>query len=211
MWNAAGELQDTLAVIPDSSLRRCVRRGRRRLPGPRRVRPRHDGFGAQRRAHGAEGRGVRLARQDVRDPRPTAPCASSNRAGECVHVARGRGGRHLARLPGEGRAGPRLGAPRGAARAALTGAHVVFWLDETRAHDAQIIAKVREYLRRARHRRASPSRSWRPPTRARTRSSASAAARTPSRSPATCCATTSPTCSRSWSSAPAPRCSRSSR
>ena len=40
-----------------------------RLPGPRRVRPGHDGLGAQRRAHGAEGRGVRLARQDVRDPR----------------------------------------------------------------------------------------------------------------------------------------------
>ena len=31
-------------------------------------------------------------------------------------------------------------------RGRLTGAHVVFWLDETRAHDAQIIAKVREYL-----------------------------------------------------------------
>jgi isocitrate dehydrogenase len=31
-------------------------------------------------------------------------------------------------------------------RGRLTGAHVVFWLDETRAHDAQLIAKVREYL-----------------------------------------------------------------
>ena len=31
-------------------------------------------------------------------------------------------------------------------RGRLSGAHVVFWLDETRAHDAQIIAKVREYL-----------------------------------------------------------------
>jgi isocitrate dehydrogenase len=31
-------------------------------------------------------------------------------------------------------------------RARLTGAHLVFWLDETRAHDAQVIAKVREYL-----------------------------------------------------------------
>ena len=37
----------------------------------------------------------------------------------------------------------------------------------------------------------------------------SARARTRSRSPATCCATTSPTCSRSWSSAPRPRCCRS--
>jgi isocitrate dehydrogenase len=31
-------------------------------------------------------------------------------------------------------------------RGRLTGAHVVFWLDETRAHDAQVIAKVRQYL-----------------------------------------------------------------
>jgi len=31
-------------------------------------------------------------------------------------------------------------------RARLTGADLVFWLDENRAHDAQIIAKVREYL-----------------------------------------------------------------
>jgi isocitrate dehydrogenase len=33
-----------------------------------------------------------------------------------------------------------------ARRGRLTGAHVVFWLDETRAHDAQLIAKVRRYL-----------------------------------------------------------------
>jgi isocitrate dehydrogenase len=31
-------------------------------------------------------------------------------------------------------------------RGRLTGAPVVFWLDETRAHDAQVIAKVRQYL-----------------------------------------------------------------
>jgi isocitrate dehydrogenase len=31
-------------------------------------------------------------------------------------------------------------------RGRLTGAHVVFWLDEGRAHDAQLIAKLRDYL-----------------------------------------------------------------
>jgi len=31
-------------------------------------------------------------------------------------------------------------------RARLSGADLVFWLDERRAHDAQVIAKVREYL-----------------------------------------------------------------
>src|SRR3546814_15089136 len=31
-------------------------------------------------------------------------------------------------------------------RARATGAPAAFWLDETRAHDAQVIAKVRRYL-----------------------------------------------------------------
>ena len=48
----------------------------------RRVRPGHDGLGAQRRAHGAEGRGVRLPRQDLRDRRRRAPCGSSTAAGD---------------------------------------------------------------------------------------------------------------------------------
>ena len=69
MWNAAGEQQDTKAVIPDSSYAGDLPGRHRRLPGPRRLRPRHDGLGAQRRAHGPEGRGVRLPRQDLRDRR----------------------------------------------------------------------------------------------------------------------------------------------
>ncbi len=39
-------------------------------------------------------------------------------------------------------------------RARATGAPAVFWLDETRAHDAQVLTKVRAVPRRARHRRA---------------------------------------------------------
>ena len=39
-------------------------------------------------------------------------------------------------------------------RARATGTPAVFWLDETRAHDANLIAKVKEYLPDARHRRA---------------------------------------------------------
>ena len=41
----------------------------RRLPRPRRLRPGDDGLGAQRRPDGPGGRGVRLPRQDLRDPR----------------------------------------------------------------------------------------------------------------------------------------------
>ncbi len=96
-------------------------------------------------------------------------------------------------------------------RARATGAPAVFWLDESRAHDANLIAKVKQYLRRARHRRSADRDHDARARRPRSPWSASAGARTPSRSPATCCATTSPTCSRSSSWAPAPRCSRSSR
>ena len=47
-------------------------------------------------------------------------------------------------------------------RARATGSPAIFWLDETRAHDANLIAKVNEYLARARHRRAWTSRSMTP-------------------------------------------------
>ena len=55
-------------------------------------------------------------------------------------------------------------------RARATGAPAVFWLDATRAHDAQLIAKVDTYLARPRHRRAARSRSWPRPRRRRSRS-----------------------------------------
>ena len=96
-------------------------------------------------------------------------------------------------------------------RARATGAPAVFWLDEDRAHDANLIAKVQRVPHASTTPTGSRSRSWRRSTRSRSPSSGSAGARTPSRSPATCCATTSPTCSRSSSSAPARRCCRSCR
>ncbi len=51
---------------PGLLVRGAVRRDRRPLPRARRVRSGDDGDDAERRAHGAEGGGVRLARQDVR-------------------------------------------------------------------------------------------------------------------------------------------------
>ena len=57
---------------PGFVLRAALRRDGRLLPRARRVRPDDDGHHAQRRADGAEGRGVRQPRQDVRDRRPTA-------------------------------------------------------------------------------------------------------------------------------------------
>ena len=62
---------------PRLVVRRHLPGRHRRLPRARRLRPGHDGLGAQRRADGAGGRGVRLPRQDLRDRRARAPSASS--------------------------------------------------------------------------------------------------------------------------------------
>ena len=145
---------------PRQQLRRHLPGGDRRLPGQRRLRPRHDGLGAQRRADGAGGRGVRLARQDLRDRRPPAPCASSTTRGNALLE-------HEVEPATSGACARRRTLPiqdwvkLAVTRARATGAPAVFWLDETRAHDAQLIAKVRTLPGRPRHRRARRSRSWR--------------------------------------------------
>ena len=212
MWGADGEEADTLAVIPDSSLRRRLPGRHRRLPRPRRLRPGDDGLGAERRADGAGGRGVRLATTRPSRSRPPARCASSTRAGDVAARARRSSAGDIWRACQTKDVPIRDWVKLAVTRARATGAPAVFWLDESRAHDANLIAKVQRVPARARHRRAATieihgaGRGH-----ARSRWSASARARTPSRSPATCCATTSPTCSRSSSSAPAPRCCRSCR
>ena len=53
---------------PGLVVRRDLPGRHRRLPRPRRLRPDHDGLGPQRRPDGAGRRGVRLPRQDLRDP-----------------------------------------------------------------------------------------------------------------------------------------------
>ena len=96
---------------PRLVLRRHLPGHDRRLPHPRRPRPLDDGLGAQRRPDGQGGRGVRLARQDLRDPgRRHRRGPQRRRRG--AHVPHGRGRRHLARLPDQGRADPRLGQAR---------------------------------------------------------------------------------------------------
>ena len=68
MWNAEGDQQDTKTVIPDSSYAGVYRRGDRLLHQARRLRPDDHGQCPECRLDGAEGRGVRLPRQDLRDP-----------------------------------------------------------------------------------------------------------------------------------------------
>ena len=99
---------------PRFVLRAALRRDRRLLPRARRVRPHHDGHHAQRRAHGAEGRGVRQPRQDVPSARRRRHPRGRRRRTVRSAARRGRG-RRLARLPDQGRADPQLGGARGRA------------------------------------------------------------------------------------------------
>ena len=64
---------------PGSLLRHDLQDHHRGLPAARRLRPGDHGQRAERRPDGAEGRGVRLARQDVHRRRRRAPSASSTR------------------------------------------------------------------------------------------------------------------------------------
>ena len=58
----------------------------------------------------------------------------------------GGSGRHLAHVPDQGRADPGLGQAGGQPRRA-SNTPAVFWLDAARAHDAEIIKKVEQYLK----------------------------------------------------------------
>ncbi len=66
MWNADGKLKDTKAVMPDRCYARVYQAVIDDCKQQRRLRPDHHGQRAERRPDGAEGRGIRLARQDLR-------------------------------------------------------------------------------------------------------------------------------------------------
>jgi isocitrate dehydrogenase len=144
MWNVAGELQDTLAVIPDSSYAGV-----------------YDAVVRDCQAHGAfdpatmgSVPNVGLMAQKAEeygshDKTFEIPVDGTvrvlNRAGDVVFshdVEAGDIWRACQVKDAPIRDWVRLAVLRGR----LTGAHVVFWLDETRAHDAQLIEKVRAYL-----------------------------------------------------------------
>ena len=174
---------------PGQQLRRHLPGRHRRLPRQRRLRPRDHGLGAQRRPDGAGGRGVRQPRQDLRDPAPPARCAWSTQAGNVVLEHAVGAGRHLAHVPDQGRADPRLGQARRHPRPRHRRPGGVLAGRDARAR-REPDRQGQGVPARARHRAACRSRSWRRTRRSRSRWSASARARTRSRSPATCCATT---------------------
>src|SRR6476661_243782 len=144
MWNASNELQDTLAVIPDSSyagvydavVRDCQAHGAfdpatmGSVPNVGQMAQKAEEYGSHDKTFEIPVDGtVRVV----------------NRAGDVVlshEVEAGDVWRACQVKDAPVRDWVRLAVLRGR----LSGAHVVFWLDETRAHDAQVIAKVRQYL-----------------------------------------------------------------
>jgi isocitrate dehydrogenase len=144
MWNAAGALQDTLAVIPDSSyagvyaavVTDCQAHGAFD-PATMGSVPNVGLMAQQAEEYGSHDKTFEIPVDGT--------VRVVNRAGDAVishEVEAGDVWRACQVKDAPVRDWVRLAVLRGR----LTGAHVVFWLDETRAHDAQIIAKVREYL-----------------------------------------------------------------
>ena len=145
MWGADGKLHDVHRRDPRPLLLDAVPGRHRRLQGAWRLRSEDDGLGAERRPDGAAGRGVRLARQDLRG-RHGRNGARGRRGRHGPDGAEGRDRRRLPHVPGQGRADPDW-VKLGVRRARLTNTPAVFWLDAKRAHDAQLIAKVEKYLK----------------------------------------------------------------
>ena len=211
MWNAAGDQQDTKAVIPDSSYAAlyaetidfCREHGAfdpatmGTTPNVGLMAQKAEEYGSHDKtfeiaAAGTRARGRRLratccsstTSRRATSGAPARPRTRRSRDWVRLAVERARGDRRAGRVLARRDPRARRRGPReGRARTCAE-------------HDTDGPAD-RDPAGRAR-RRAS-------------RSSAPSAARTRSRSPATCCATTSPTCSRSSSSARARRCSRSCR
>ena len=103
-WNAAGEQQDAKCVIPDSLWRSTTTIEHCRAHGPStRRRWNH----AQCRADGPEGRGIRLARQDIRD-RGAGRGSVVDQSGSTLLEHDCRAG-DISHVPGQGRPDPRLG------------------------------------------------------------------------------------------------------
>ena len=145
MWNAAGELQDTVAMVPDRSyatmyqaiVEDCQRHGQfdpatmGNVSNVGLMARKAEEYGSHDKTFTAPGRGtirVVAAGGGVLLERPVD-------AGDIFRMCRTEDEsiRDWVRLA--------------VSRARASGAPAVFWLDEARAHDAEIIAKVRARLR----------------------------------------------------------------
>ena len=188
MWGPDGDEHDTLAVIPDSSyagiyqvvIDDCRTHGA--------YDPTTMGSVPNVGFDGAGGRGVRLPRQNLRNPHSgtvQVVDGTSNTVLLTTPVAAG----DIWRMCQTKDVPIQDWVKLAVTRARATGTPAVFWLDAGRAHDAALIAKV-EHIWPTTTPTAWTSRSSPRSTPSATPWTGSAKAKTPSRSPATCCGTT---------------------
>ena len=144
MWNAAGELQDTKAVIPDACyagvydavVEDCKVNGAYD-PATMGSVPNVGLMAQQAEEYGSHDKTFEIPADGT--------VTVKNRAGEVLMSFDVEAG-DMWRACQAKDAPVRDWVGLAVKRARATGADLVFWLDENRAHDAQIIAKVREYL-----------------------------------------------------------------
>ncbi len=144
MWNAAGELQDTKAVIPDACyagvydavIEDCKVNGAYD-PATMGSVPNVGLMAQQAEEYGSHDKTFEIPVDGT--------VRVLNRAGDALMTFEVEAG-DVWRACQAKDAPVRDWVGLAVKRARATGADLVFWLDERRAHDAQIIAKVREYL-----------------------------------------------------------------
>ena len=149
MWGPDGKLHDMKAMIPDRCVRGDLSGDARRLQTARRVRRRDDGDGVERRADGAGRRGVRIARQDVRDSRGRNG-ARRRRSGTALFEHRVEPG-DIWRMCRTRDLPIRDWVKLAVTRARATGHAAIFWLDEQRAYDRNVIEKAQRLPEGSRH------------------------------------------------------------
>ena len=108
MYGADGRTKDVKAVNPESTFSASTRKSST-LQDQRRVRSGDHGYRPQCRPDGAEGRGVRLARHDVRDSRGRRCQHRGHRHRRGAADAECGNRRHLAHVCHQGRSDPGLG------------------------------------------------------------------------------------------------------
>lgn len=145
MWNADGEQQDTKAVIPDSSyagiyqavIDDCIEHGAYdpttmgSVPNVGLMAQKAEEYGSHDKTFEITSTGS----IDVLDPAGTSLIHHEVEAGD------------IWRMCSVQDAAVKDWVKLAVSRGNATGATVVFWLDETRAHDAQLISKVNTYLK----------------------------------------------------------------
>ena len=145
MWNAQGKLQDTLAVIPDSSYARVYQSVIDFCKNHGAFDPRTMGTVPNVGLMAQKGRRIRLSRQDIPNP--------GQRHGSCCRCLRQDFLQHDVEEGDIWRACQTKDAPirdwvkLAVNRARATNTPAVFWLDKNRSHDAELIKKVEAYLK----------------------------------------------------------------